>query len=378
MARRALTLGLLGGLLGTLLVAPAASAAPGVRLLGERIVPNGLTFRGTTVGGLSSIDYDPRTGGYAMICDDRSEKQPARFYTARFPVTERGIGPVEFTGTAPLRRPDGKTYPALEDNDPNLPQNEQTIDPEELRVDPWTGNYVWSQEGERTADTRIDPSLRLADRSGNYLRDLPIPDNERMRPDRGPRQNLGIEGISYAGSGSLVLTSVEAPELQDGPEANTEHGALTRLTLQSRSGPVLAQFAYPEEKVFAAPKPSSGFATTGISSVLAVDPADPSRFLVMERSFVTGVGNKIRIFAIDTAGATNVLHEPSLGAARHLVPVRKHLLADLSEFPLSTVDNVEGMTWGPKLPSGERSLILVSDDNFADTQVTQLIALAVR
>lgn len=49
------------------------------------------------------------------------------------------------------------------------------------------------------------------------------------------------------------------------------------------------------------------------------------------------------------------------------------LLADLD---LSTVDNVEGMTWGPRLPSGERTLVLVSDDNFHPQLVTQIIALA--
>lgn len=27
-------------------------------------------------------------------------------------------------------------------------------------------------------------------------------------------------------------------------------------------------------------------------------------------------------------------------------------------------DNVEGVTWGPTLPDGSRSLVLVSDDNF--------------
>jgi hypothetical protein len=36
------------------------------------------------------------------------------------------------------------------------------------------------------------------------------------------------------------------------------------------------------------------------------------------------------------------------------------------------------MTWGPRLRSGEHTLVLVSDDNFAATQVTQVIALAVR
>ena len=50
----------------------------------------------------------------------------------------------------------------------------------------------------------------------------------------------------------------------------------------------------------------------------------------------------------------------------------------MADFGLSTVDNVEGMTWGPGLRTGERSLLLVSDDNFAANQVTQVVALALR
>ncbi|MEU8412461.1 esterase-like activity of phytase family protein [Amycolatopsis japonica] len=378
MSRRVLATALIGAVPLTLMAAPAAEAGHRpLRLIGEQIVPNALPYEGTVVGGLSSIDYDPRTGEYALICDDRSAINPARFYTAKFSLDAKGLGPVTFTGTKPLLRPDGTPYPPLAKNDPAQPPNMQTIDPEELRVDPWTGRYVWSQEGERSAAARIDPSIREAERDGSYARDLPIPANEKMTETAGPRQNLALEGLTFAGFGSLVASSVEGPLLQDGPEPNTTSGALSRITVQSRFGPVLAQYAYPQEKVFASPNPPGAFATTGISSLLAVDQADPTRYLVMERSFVTGVGNKIRIYEIDTKGATNVLKTPSLADATKVKPVKKRLLADLADFKLSTVDNVEGMTWGPRLPNGERSLVLVSDNNFSATQVTQFIALAV-
>ena len=366
---------LAAALIGVLAALPADAEARPIRLLGEQIVPLNLPFEGTTVGGLSSIDYDPATGGYALICDDRSAINPARFYTAKFPVGAHGTGPVTFTGTHPFLRPDGTTYPPLAQNDPSAPQNEQTVDPEELRVDPWTGHYYWSQEGERTATTLIDPSIREARRDGKYVRDLPIPADEKMTPTAGPRQNLVLESLTFAAFGALVVSEDEGPLLQDGPLATTTQGAVSRITLQGRYGPVLAQYAYPQEPIFAT-SPTGGFATTGVSSMLAVDQADPTKYLMMERAFVTGVGDKIRIYEIDTRGATNVLNVPSLANAQ-FTPVKKRLLLDLADFPLSTVDNVEGMTWGPRLPGGERSLVLVSDNNFASTQVTQFIALAV-
>ncbi|PPK68075.1 hypothetical protein CLV40_106308 [Actinokineospora auranticolor] len=359
----------------SLLTVPASAhpghPRPGVRLIGEQRVPNGLVFQGTTVGGLSGIDRDPRTGGYVLISDDRSDRQPARFYTARFDVTAHGLGPVTFTGTSPFRRPDGATYPPLSTGDGT------TVDPEDIRVDPWTGDYTWSQEGERRPGVLIDPSIRTARRDGTFARELPLPANLRMTADRGPRQNLVLEGLTYAAAGTLVVSTVEGPLLQDGPEATPEHGALSRIVVQTREGRQLAQYAYPQEPVFAKPVPATGFATTGVTAILAVDPLDPSRFLVLERSFVTGVGNKVRVYLVETAGASNVANR-DLADATGVRPVRKRLVADLADLGLSTLDNIEGMTWGPTLRGGERTLLLVSDDNFAATQVTQLVALGVR
>ena len=46
------------------------------------------------------------------------------------------------------------------------------------------------------------------------------------------------------------------------------------------------------------------------------------------------------------------------------------------ENPL--LDNYEAMSFGPRLPGGGRSLLLVSDDNFNDAQVTRAVALGVQ
>ncbi|MEV5835842.1 esterase-like activity of phytase family protein [Nocardia sp. NPDC052112] len=351
-------------------IGPAANAAPApiasdtapVRLLGQQLIPYGTDFRGTTVGGLSGIDFQPGTGEYVLISDDRSERDPARFYTARFGVDDGGVGPVALTGTHPLRTPDGARYAA------------KSLDPEEIRVDPWTGDYYWTQEGERTDSVLADPSVRITHPDGTFVAELPIPENERMRPATGPRQNLALEGATFAAGGALFVTCVEGPLLQDGPVATVKTGATSRITVQARFGPLLAQYAYPMEPVFAESSPEPGQGMNGIASILAADPLDPTKFLVLERSYVLGVGNKIRIYEADTNGATNIL-DASLGTAR---PVTKRLLVDLADLGLDPIDNIEGMTWGPRLPSGERTLVLVSDNNFSDMQVTQIVALAVR
>ena len=54
---------------------------------------------------------------------------------------------------------------------------------------------------------------------------------------------------------------------------------------------------------------------------------------------------------------------------------RKTLLLDLDELGIP-LDNVEGMTFGPRLPDGRRSVVLVSDNNFAASQFTQFLLFA--
>ncbi|KAA5830596.1 esterase-like activity of phytase family protein [Saccharopolyspora hirsuta] len=374
-ARRAAVAALAALPLLTASPAGAAPAPPGdeVRLLGEAIVPHRLDHRGTTVGGLSGIDRNPCTGEYVLISDDRSYLQPARFYTADFRVDEHGVGPVEFTGTAPFRQPDGTTYPAPTAHDGNA------VDPEDVRVDPRTCQYWWAQEGNRpktptSPDPVIQPSALKTDDTGRHLGQHPLPPNyEITRDERGPRRNLVVEAITFDRTGSVLTSALEGPLLQDGPLPTTEHGALTRITGQTRTGEVLSQHAYPLEPVFAAPRPG-GRADTGVPAVLA-HPDDPTRFLVLERTYVDGAGFKVRLFEATTDGATDVQHVQSL-QDRPVRPMHKRLLVDFDDLDLSTVDNLEGMTWGPRLPSGERTLVLVSDDGFHPQEVTQIIALA--
>jgi 3-phytase len=356
---------------------PAHAQTPTVRLLGEATVPHKLPYQGTTVGGLSGIDRDPCTGEYALISDDRSYQQPARFYTARIDVDGTGVHGVRFTATHPLRQLDGSTYPPPTLNDGHA------IDPEEIRVDPQTCRYWWSQEGNRpktpdAPDPVIQPSIQVAGRQGDQLGRLPLPQNYRISTgDHGPRRNLVLEAITFSGNGSRLTSAVEGPLIQDGPESTTEHGSLARVTLHSRRGAVLAQFAYPLEPLFAVSDPDSPWSPdTGVPAILAY-PGDPDRYLVMERTYVPGAGYRIRIFDATTRGASRVERLNSLASAP-VRPMPKRLLVDLNDLAPSTVYNVEGMTWGPRLPSGERTLILVSDDNFSAEEVTQVFALALR
>ena len=100
--------------------------------------------------------------------------------------------------------------------------------------------------------------------------------------------------------------------------------------------------------------------------------------LAMERSFsvgAPGTGNTIKLYTVDFKGATDVDGLDSITGVKKLKTVDKSLLLDLRTLGIP-LDNVEGMTLGPRLPDGRRSLVLVSDNNFAASQFTQFLLFA--
>lgn len=342
---------------------PARSASPALEFLGETTVPRASQFRGTTVGGLSGISYDRRTGRYYLISDDRSERNPARFYTASITVADDRVR-ATLTGTAPLRRPDGSTFPSLRSG--AVPP-----DPEGIAVDPRSGDLYWVDEGERSDNLR-NPALRVAKPSGAYVRELPVPASLRIARGTGPRRNQALEGVSFTPDGTKLYTAMEDPLRQDGPNPTATAGALTRITeYDAATGRPVAQYAYPLEKLFAQPAEPASTDTNGLSDLVALG---GGRFLVMERAAVLDRYQiTVRIYLAEIGGATDVLARASVRGA---TPMKKTLLLDLDDVSGLRVDNFEGATLGPDRGDGRRTVLLVSDDNFHWLQTTRIAAFA--
>ncbi|MFI5954482.1 esterase-like activity of phytase family protein [Cryptosporangium sp. NPDC051539] len=342
--------------------APKASpsaAPPALEHLGTTTISRSSDFRGTVVGGFSGISYDRKNDRYFIVSDDRSERSPARFYTAAVTIAGQSVQ-ARLTGTKPLLRGDGSVFPSLRTGVPP--------DPEGIAVDPRSGNLYWVDEGERS-DVLENPSVRVATPSGRYVRELPIPAALKISSGKGPRRNQALEGVTFTPDGRQLFTGMEDPLRQDGPNPTTAHGALTRITRYQDDEPV-AQYAYPLEPLFLEPREAGRADTNGLSDLVALG---NGRFLAIERAAVVDRYRiKVRIFLAEAAKATNVLSRASLTGA---TPMRKTLLIDLDDVP-GRVDNVEGATLGPELPDGRKTLVLVTDDNFNWLQQTQILVFA--
>ena len=77
------------------------------------------------------------------------------------------------------------------------------------------------------------------------------------------------------------------------------------------------------------------------------------------------------MFLCDLKKATNVKNYPSLQNQK-LELASKKLILNMDDLGIF-IDNIEGLTFGPKLTNGNPSIIFVSDNNFSDKQKTQVL-----
>jgi len=375
-ARRSLRLLVaLAGALTLLAAGPAAAPAgldrgpaPELEFVGQAIVATGTQFEGTEVGGLSGIAYDAARNVFYTLSDDPSQIDPARFYTLRIDVSAGAFDPtdVHVLDVTTLDAPNGQPFPA------------QSLDPEGIAL---TKDDTLVVTSEGFANRLIDPFVREFELDGDFLGSLPVP--EPFLPNaaatRGVRQNLGFESAATAPNGRFFFTGTEAALVQDGPPATLAAGSPARLLRYNlQTNRLDRQYVYWTDPIAAAPVPPTAFAVSGLVELL---PLNNEFLLSMERSFsvgVPGTGNSIRLYRVALPGATNVDGVAALaGALGAIRPAEKTLLFDLDTLGIP-LDNVEGMAFGPDLPDGRRSLILVSDNNFAAAQFTQFLLFAAK
>ena len=121
------------------------------------------------------------------------------------------------------------------------------------------------------------------------------------------------------------------------------------------------------------PKPKNAFAVNGVS---AIQYYGKNQLLVVERSYSTGKqACTIKVYLCDVSKATNIKNIASLKKEDFILSSKK-LILNMDALGIFT-DNIEGLTFGPKLANGNPSLIFVSDNNFSDKQKTQILVFEV-
>ncbi|TPQ29033.1 esterase-like activity of phytase family protein [Methylomonas koyamae] len=369
------------------LLGNTAHAAPfSLDYIGQNIVTSGTVFNGTTVGGLSGIDYDSANGRYLAISDDRSTFNPARYYDLSLNLAQfnKNVAPgaagVTFNSVTTILAPGGSPFAA------------NTVDPESMRLH--KGSLFWTNEGQRSGTGFQNPTVREMNLNGSYVRDFAVPTYYNpsgsaialTAGDKGIRNNLAFESLTFSNNGNTLYTATENSLAQDDPlPATVANGSESRvLAFDVASGNAIGEYVYMTDAVVDAPNPTNAFATNGLVELLNI-PGLSDSFIAVERSFsagIPGTGNNIRLYLTSLSNASNLLGVDDLDNTPTYTSMSKELLLDLSTLTNSdgsalALDNIEAITWGETF-NGNPTLILASDNNFSATQFTQFLAFEVK
>ena len=238
--------------------------------------------------------------------------------------------------------------------------------------DAWDGEgLVLSGDSFFIANER-GPFIYQIDRSGKLNTKVAIPAHFKTAI-----YNRSLESLSLTPDGRYLFTANESTLTNDGQQPTTASGATIRIYRRELATGAQHEFAYRTDPLFAAGAKGGDM---GVSDLLALSATD---VLVMERSYVAGVGNWVRIYRAQLDGK-DVLDVPALSLKTPVA--KKQLFVDFATIPEAgmaghegkVLPNYEGLSLGPRLPDGRRILFVISDNNANPDLVARVLVLAVK
>ncbi|MEP2238113.1 MAG: esterase-like activity of phytase family protein [Maribacter sp.] len=331
----------------------------------EYVLPDKTTFANTRVGGLSGIDY--ANGNWYAISDD---SESPRFYSAKLSYDINGFDSVAIISVTHLKDKNGNLF------------SKGKVDPESIRFD--DGFFIYTSEGNIKNGTK--PFVRISDSSGVYVKEFDLTNRylPNSNPNLGPRHNGVFEGITLSHNKKGYWVAMELPLKEDGEEPTLgETDSPVRIAfINKRTGLLEKEIVYELDKVARAAADGATFELNGIVEILEYD---INKFFVLERSYSMGYtdgGNTVKVYEVDASKATNVSNINSLKETNYTKATKKLIFnfEDIRcELTNDIVDNIEGITFGPNFKNGNRSLVVVADNNFSlyGPQLNQFILFEV-
>ncbi|MBT8385257.1 MAG: esterase-like activity of phytase family protein, partial [Bacteroidia bacterium] len=194
-----------------------------------------------------------------------------------------------------------------------------------------------------------------------------IPKHFKSSSIQKPRHNGTLEGLTIGFDNKGFWIAMELPLEADGVEpALVITNSPVRITyIDEESNLPTKAFAYQLGLIAKAPK--GNFAVNGLTDILMYE---KDKFYVVERSYSSGLGNQgntVKIFNVDASKATNIFDFDTLKEGSY-IPAKKELLFDFESIKDSltekSIDNIEGISFGPSLANKNKTLLLVADNNF--------------
>ena len=341
--------------------------------------PGGLTMPGDVLrfGSVSGMTFDAASGQWVAAMDDVF--RPRLAWLDIIPAgSNLGIRPLRYLF---LRAVPGVTPPDLL----------EALDMESL-VNLPSGGFVTTNEGHLDrAGVPRQPGLIGIARDGSVttvIRPRPhfiMPPVDRTR---GVRHNLGLESLTRTPDGRL-LSGLEQPLAQDGPVSSATAGGRVRLLEFVPAGDTWtpgSEWVYdldptPRQLGYGGPCIDG---ENGLSELYALD---DHQLIALERACLnaTTAGqpafNRVRLHLVDLADAEDVSKHPSLAGVTVLARRANGCCSTWpgddagGSRPCARWSNFEGISAGPPASDGAPTIVLVSDDNFRDSQTFAFVWL---
>jgi hypothetical protein len=217
-------------------------------------------------------------------------------------------------------------------------------------IDPWDGEGLALVGDRRFVASERPPRVVELDADGAALHEFPLPEGFRLC-----RRNRCLESLAASADGRYLFTANESALIMDGPGPTVGNGAALRFVRIDIASGERVEWPYTTDPVCAAGRGGE----IGVSDLVSLAADD---LLVLERCYVPEVRNRIRVYRVRLSFSKT----------------SKELLFDLGDLDPARpfVPNYEGMTLGPRLADGRRTLLLVSDDNKRDSQRATLLVVA--
>lgn len=350
-----------------ILCSASACASEKLRFIGDVNFITKENFQETELGGLSGITYDQKDNKLIAISDDRSQINPARFYKFDFTLNENQFTVVPASVTK-LKTKEGTYY------------KEKLTDFEGITL--FGNDLLISSENGLDGTEMVLPGLYRFSLSGDFQELIEVPKKFLPTEDGlyGSRHNKSFETLAAAPDMKTFFIANEDALVQDGPLGSPDYNSVVRV-VRFRDMKPEKEFAYILEKM---KSPPIGVEEKGDTGLVDIAVVDENNFYTIERSYLTSTGtNVVLIFKNEISANTTDVSEVAALENQKLQPVKKTLVANLDEFiPLmnkdfARLDNIEGITLGPVLPNGSKSLIIVSDNNFNLKQRTLFMAFEI-
>jgi len=343
---------------------PSKNNSLQIKFLDDYLIPANFTFQNTKVGGLSGIDYDGEN--YYVVSDHPSTP---RIYRLSISTNNKKIDTILFKGIVFIQKKD--TF-----------LKKQTLDLESILFNVEKNEFLLASEG--SIKSGKNPFIVKIDSTGNYLEHASLPSYFQLNNEQQPRNNSAFEGLTIDFKNKGFWTLTELPLTEDGPKPKLHRTkSPVRFTLFNTNLEAIKQFSYllePIQKI-----PFIPFSLNGATDLLEIA---PEKFIVIERSYAAGRGkgsHNVLLFYVDATNADNTLSINYLKNKinKKIVPAKKELIFNFNSIRKllkgKQIDNLEGICFGPKLPNGNQTLILVADNNFNSftRQLNQVVWLEI-